>query len=35
MAAPYHVRVGVAGLVRNSEGKFVLGKRKGSHGAGT
>ncbi|KAI0881561.1 NUDIX hydrolase domain-like protein [Annulohypoxylon maeteangense] len=32
---PYHVRVGVAVLIRNSEGKFVFGKRKGSHGAGT
>ncbi|KAI1453094.1 NUDIX hydrolase domain-like protein [Annulohypoxylon moriforme] len=34
-APPYHVRVGVAALVRDSEGKFVFGKRKGSHGAGT
>ncbi|KAI1094006.1 NUDIX hydrolase domain-like protein [Rostrohypoxylon terebratum] len=35
MAAPYHVRVGVAALICNAEGKLVLGKRKGSHGAGT
>ncbi|KAJ5272768.1 hypothetical protein N7478_007893 [Penicillium angulare] len=28
-------RVGVAVFVTNPEGKFVLGKRKGSHGAGT
>ncbi|KAI1103643.1 NUDIX hydrolase domain-like protein [Jackrogersella minutella] len=32
---PYHPRVGVAALIRNSEGKFVFGRRKGSHGAGT
>ncbi|KAI2626104.1 NUDIX hydrolase domain-like protein [Hypomontagnella submonticulosa] len=31
---PYHPRVGVAALVRDAEGKFVMGKRKGSHGAG-
>lgn len=28
-------RVGVAVFVLNSEGKFIVGKRKGSHGAGT
>ncbi|KAJ5584200.1 uncharacterized protein N7459_004000 [Penicillium hispanicum] len=28
-------RVGVAVFVTNKEGKFILGKRKGSHGAGT
>ncbi|KAJ6010627.1 hypothetical protein N7451_002039, partial [Penicillium sp. IBT 35674x] len=28
-------RVGVAVFVVNQEGKFVIGKRKGSHGAGT
>ncbi|KAJ5093326.1 hypothetical protein N7456_009187 [Penicillium angulare] len=28
-------RVGVGLFVTNPEGKFVLGKRKGSHGAGT
>ena len=26
-------RVGVAALIGNSEGKIVIGKRKGSHGA--
>ncbi|KAI1414981.1 NUDIX hydrolase domain-like protein [Hypoxylon sp. FL1857] len=34
-APPYHPRVGVAALIRNAEGKFVFGRRKGSHGAGT
>ncbi|OTB05165.1 hypothetical protein M426DRAFT_320219 [Hypoxylon sp. CI-4A] len=32
---PYHPRVGVAALIRNVEGEFVFGKRKGRHGAGT
>ncbi|KAI2469512.1 NUDIX hydrolase domain-like protein [Annulohypoxylon bovei var. microspora] len=32
---PYNVRVGVAAVIRNSEGKLVVGKRMGSHGAGT
>ncbi|KAI2620417.1 NUDIX hydrolase domain-like protein [Hypoxylon sp. NC1633] len=32
---PYNPRVGVAALIRNARGEFVLGKRKGSHGAGT
>lgn len=31
----YHPRVGVAAIIRDGDGKFVLGKRKGSHGAGT
>ncbi|KAJ4415354.1 hypothetical protein N0V85_002757 [Neurospora sp. IMI 360204] len=29
------VRVGVAAIIRDAEGKMVLGVRKGSHGAGT
>ncbi|KAI1374185.1 NUDIX hydrolase domain-like protein [Hypoxylon crocopeplum] len=32
---PYHPRVGVAAIIRNAQGQLVLGKRKGSHGAGT
>lgn len=28
-------RVGVGVVVLNKEGKIILGKRKGSHGAGT
>ncbi|KAI9935108.1 hypothetical protein ASPWEDRAFT_44701 [Aspergillus wentii DTO 134E9] len=28
-------KVGVAALVHNQKGQFLLGKRKGSHGAGT
>ncbi|KAI2788471.1 Nudix hydrolase 1 [Penicillium oxalicum] len=37
MAAPTHPdpRIGVGVFVTNAEGKFVLGKRKGSHGADT
>ncbi|KAI6081080.1 NUDIX hydrolase domain-like protein [Hypoxylon rubiginosum] len=31
----YHPRIGVAAIIRDGDGKFVLGKRKGSHGAGT
>ncbi|KAI1771967.1 NUDIX hydrolase domain-like protein [Hypoxylon cercidicola] len=31
----YHPRVGVAAIIRDGDGKFVFGKRKGSHGAGT
>ncbi|KAL9570280.1 hypothetical protein ACKAV7_005583 [Fusarium commune] len=30
-----HPRVGVAALIHNREGKFLTGKRIGSHGAGT
>uniref|UniRef100_A0A0D2XPB6 Nudix hydrolase domain-containing protein n=1 Tax=Fusarium oxysporum (strain Fo5176) TaxID=660025 RepID=A0A0D2XPB6_FUSOF len=30
-----HPRVGVAALIYNREGKFLTGKRIGSHGAGT
>ncbi|KAI1768106.1 NUDIX hydrolase domain-like protein [Hypoxylon sp. FL1150] len=30
----YHPRVGVTAVIRDGDGKFVLGKRKGSHGAG-
>ncbi|KAH7156710.1 NUDIX hydrolase domain-like protein [Dactylonectria macrodidyma] len=30
-----HPRVGVAALIYGPDGKFVTGKRKGSHGAGT
>ncbi|KAI5865822.1 NUDIX hydrolase domain-like protein [Durotheca rogersii] len=33
--APVHPRVGVAALIRNAAGRFLLGRRKGSHGAGT
>ena len=29
-----HVRVGVGVFVLNSAGLFIMGKRKGSHGAG-
>lgn len=29
-----HPRVGVAALIYNREGKFLTGKRIGSHGAG-
>ncbi len=29
-----HVRVGVGVFVLNSAGHFIMGKRKGSHGAG-
>ncbi|KAI1803621.1 NUDIX hydrolase domain-like protein [Daldinia bambusicola] len=32
---PYHPRVGVACVIRDAQGRFVMGKRKGSHGAGT
>ncbi|KAJ5319252.1 uncharacterized protein MYU51_013565 [Penicillium brevicompactum] len=35
MDPPPNPRVGVAVFVLNSEGKFIVGKRKGSHGAGT
>ncbi|KAL7620764.1 hypothetical protein AAE478_009762 [Parahypoxylon ruwenzoriense] len=34
-AASVYPRVGVAALIRNARGQFVLGRRKGSHGAGT
>ncbi|KAI1496862.1 nudix domain-containing protein [Biscogniauxia marginata] len=30
-----HPRVGVAALIRNAKGEFIMGKRKGSHGVGT
>ncbi|KAL6904855.1 nudix domain-containing protein [Trichoderma evansii] len=30
-----NVRVGVAAVIGNENGKFLIGKRKGSHGAGT
>ncbi|KAF9774947.1 hypothetical protein IL306_006988, partial [Fusarium sp. DS 682] len=30
-----HPRVGVAALIYNHDGKFLTGKRIGSHGAGT
>ncbi|GFP56818.1 nudix hydrolase 1 [Trichoderma asperellum] len=30
-----HVRVGVSAVIRDKDGKFLVGKRKGSHGAGT
>lgn len=29
-----HVRVGVSAVIRDKDGKFLVGKRKGSHGAG-
>ncbi|KAI1384184.1 NUDIX hydrolase domain-like protein [Hypoxylon trugodes] len=32
---PYHPRVGVAALIRDAQGRFVMGKRKGNHGGGT
>jgi 8-oxo-dGTP diphosphatase len=35
MSALPHVRVGVSVILHNAGGKLLLGKRKGSHGAGT
>lgn len=31
---PPHPRVGVAAIVKNRAGQFVVGRRKGAHGAG-
>lgn len=34
MAAPPNPRVGVAAIVKNRAGQFLVGRRKGAHGAG-
>ncbi|KAF7563938.1 hypothetical protein G7046_g222 [Stylonectria norvegica] len=35
MSSDNNPRIGVGALIYNSEGKILVGKRKGSHGAGT